>query len=572
MVKPTIARKKKRAGGEVYAAHLDRQQLKPSERANMDFADSQSGTMLRPMIPVDIPFLYRVFIKTVQRVPLHYSSLNSAAAYILVCDEDREAVGWYGSDCSLEDRKYATELGLQVLRLDLRKYAATHFPFNSEANENFRILRYILPKLWSDEATYRTKKSVDARRKPLYNAPVSIGCMDKYLDGSVGLREVAFASSDEAGGVPRLAFVPIKLNTVAVVNYADQWDLWIARGVTAPDEKAVLDYIMRLSASRSGNGLLSAMATVAKNPNVRVVRQGCERVLFRETIRVLTDFEPPGKTVAWTAPQPVTGGPGMLGMVGGSFGDSVNAIGRFGGVVGDAFSLDTAGRAFDGVMGAFSFGGAGSDAEERERGMAAGGGGPMPPHPPSAAERKNSGVAGAGAGAALGGKSDGARPASAAATSRVSMARFFSRSSAPPPADLSDAANAEADASKAAGPALPPPNKAIQGKSRGAFVGRDMLSHDMMDFHDALSVGASQSRAIIDTVAYEPVILVGYQVEIDEGPYAGRYVVTGVKKSVFQKSLFRLSNFEGEDEWVKLKRGTKAGLPFRVLRRVFDPN
>lgn len=572
MVKPTIARKKKRQVGEVYAAHLDRQQLKPSERANMAFADRQSGAMLRPMIPVDIPFLYRVFLKTVQRVPLHYSSLNSVAAYILVCDEDREAVGWYGSECSLEDRKYATELGLQVLRLDLRKIAATHFPFNSEANENFRILRYILPKLWGDEATYRNKKAVDARRKPIYNAPVSIGCMDKYLDGSVGLREVAFSSSDEAGTVPRLAFVPIELNTVAVLNYADQWDVWIARGVTAADEKAVLDYIMRLSASRSGNGLLSAMATVAKNPNVRITRQGCERILFRETIRMLTDFEPPGKTVAWTLPQPGMSGPGMMSMVGDSLGDSVDALGRLGGAVGDALSFDTAGRAMDGLMGAFSLGGgAGGDIEEKDKAMAAGGGaaGAWPPHPPSAAELKNSGVAGAGA--ALGGKGDTAQSASAAATSRLSMARFFSRSSAAPPA--ASAIDAEAaEATKASGPALPPPNKAIQSKTRGAFAGRDMLSHDMMDFHDALSVGASQSRAIIDTVAYEPVILVGYQVEIDEGPYAGRYVVTGVKKSVFQKSLFRLSNFEGEDEWVKLKRGNKAGLPFRVLRRVFEPN
>jgi hypothetical protein len=64
---------------------------------------------------------------------------------------------------------------------------------------------------------------------------------------------------------------------------------------------------------------------------------------------------------------------------------------------------------------------------------------------------------------------------------------------------------------------------------------------------------------------------VGYQIEIDEGLYRGRHVITATRKTLFQRSVFRLSSFDAEDTWIKLKRGSKVGIPFRVLRRVFDP-
>lgn len=587
MVKPGITRKKRRPpGAPHYAPHLDMLQLRPSERINLDQADrlGAAHSRMRPMIPIDTPFLYRILYKTAQRVPLHYSSLNSSSAFILVCDEEREAVGWYGQDCSLEDRKYATELGLQVLRFDLRKEAAVHFPFSSEATPNQRILRFMLPKLWCDEATYMAKKVADARRRVVYNAPVTIGCVDKYLDGSCGLREVAFATSDTRGAVPRLDFVPVELNTVAVLTYGDQWDIWVARGVSAADEKIAVDYITKLAALRSEQ--VSIITSVAKNPNVRVTKQGCERVLFREHLRMLTEFEPPGKTLVWTPPQVGAGlGGGVLDMMGDPLSDSVNALGRLGGVVGDALTLDTASRALGDVMGALTFGVAGGGREDgnpaSEKEQAAGRW--LPPPPPSAADEKNSGVAGAGAGKDSADKDKGGAQQ---AQSRLSVINFFGRSSLPPsgvnqtltlpPPPTADGAAAP-DAAKGgtghvAAKDVPPPNKVVMGKKKTKFAGRDMLSYDMMDFHDELSVGATKSQSIIETTMYEPLVLVGYQIEIDEGPYAGRYVVTGTKKTVFQKSLFRISNFELEDDWVKLKRGPKAGLPFRVLRKVFDPN
>ena len=65
-------------------------------------------------------------------------------------------------------------------------------------------------------------------------------------------------------------------------------------------------------------------------------------------------------------------------------------------------------------------------------------------------------------------------------------------------------------------------------------------------------------------------ILFSLQIEIDEGRYQGIHVVTGVRKTLFQKSLFRLSSFSAEDQWCRLRRGPKKnGVVFRPLRNVW---
>lgn len=58
--------------------------------------------------------------------------------------------------------------------------------------------------------------------------------------------------------------------------------------------------------------------------------------------------------------------------------------------------------------------------------------------------------------------------------------------------------------------------------------------------------------------------------EIDEGVYAGIFVVGEIKKSpVTRKTHFLLRGLNGDDFWIRLQRGPKKhGIPFRPLRKI----
>ena len=538
---------------------LSRSAIAPSTRVHLMTVD-KTVSLLRPMIPPESPFMYRVYCGTVQRVPQHYSSLCSSAAFILVIDSDREVVGWFGTDCKLVDRKLASELGLEVLRHDLRRADAHHFPFTSEADEKLRLLRYILPKLWCDETTYKSKAVQSQRSKPCVNAPVSVGLLDKFVDGSFALREVSFAAVNENGAVPRLNFVPIEMNTIAVVKYAEQWDIWISRGCSAYDEDLARSYITRLAASRAAaqsNGSSEVTASAldvlkAGNTNIRIVKQGCERVLFRCHMKVLTDYEPPGKCVPWS---PTAGGgllssalddnrdlqPGVQSVLIDPFakaaGGAVGGLTSFGGAVADVFSFGKSDVTTSGP------------GERVGGGSAAGGGGVLLTS--DAAEDKARGQGakdGVGEGGA-GGGGDGA-----GGESKKGLLSLLSLKGDKP------------------APSFPGLNLGSKTARKGhPYEGRDMLTFDMLDLVDDVSLGVTKSNQVIEAATYEPFILVGYQIEIDEGLYRGRHVITATRKTLFQRSVFRLSSFDAEDTWIKLKRGSKVGIPFRVLRRVFDP-
>lgn len=61
------------------------------------------------------------------------------------------------------------------------------------------------------------------------------------------------------------------------------------------------------------------------------------------------------------------------------------------------------------------------------------------------------------------------------------------------------------------------------------------------------------------------------QIEIDEGKFAGVYIVTDVKKTIWGKSLFELNNGlgQGSTVWVHLQRSRKkTGIKFRPLRPI----
>ena len=58
------------------------------------------------------------------------------------------------------------------------------------------------------------------------------------------------------------------------------------------------------------------------------------------------------------------------------------------------------------------------------------------------------------------------------------------------------------------------------------------------------------------------------QVEIDDGVYAGVFVVTEVKKNLLQQTLFHLCALDKDEFWIRLRRNNKSGKAFRPLRRV----
>jgi hypothetical protein len=69
---------------------------KPTERYRMSIIEKVE--VIRPPLPIDSPALIRVYLNTVQRVPLTYKSLSSYAAFILTCDTDRKVVLWFGAE------------------------------------------------------------------------------------------------------------------------------------------------------------------------------------------------------------------------------------------------------------------------------------------------------------------------------------------------------------------------------------------------------------------------------------------------------------------------------------------
>ncbi len=60
--------------------------------------------------------------------------------------------------------------------------------------------------------------------------------------------------------------------------------------------------------------------------------------------------------------------------------------------------------------------------------------------------------------------------------------------------------------------------------------------------------------------------------EVDEGLYAGVFVVIGYRKSFFRKTYFHLCGERNDECWVRLRRGNqdhmKRGVKFRPLRQV----
>jgi hypothetical protein len=238
-----------------------------------------------------------VYLATSQRVPLQLNQLNSAAAYLLICDADNRVMIWLGSNCPDTDIIFAKEMGLEIFRRDMRNYDATEIEdiiWEGREAERPALLKILLAECGTDEGTYRGKRTIAERKNEIENQPLCMSIMEKMPLGTFELLEIGYATPNEAGTIRRIPFSPIELDTIVLTSVDNQWDIWIARGNSPEDEEAAMKYVINCAVSRAG-----CTEAVARN-SIRVMRQGYERVTYRRYFKVLTDFEPPGRTVPWT--------------------------------------------------------------------------------------------------------------------------------------------------------------------------------------------------------------------------------------------------------------------------------
>jgi hypothetical protein len=251
---------------------------------------------MRPRIPADATCLYRCFALTSQRVPLNLQQLSSAAAYLLICDIDNRVVLWIGATCDDADIVFARDLGLEVFRRDQRNYDATNLAgiiWEGKEPDEPILLDYICEKCASDEAYYCSKKVRNARNTVPENQPISINVLIKSPEGLFELIEVGYQTPDEEGTIDRIPYAPIDTNTIIVSSVDSQWDVWISRGVTSEEEKAAVAWVYDLVYPDAN------IRIIDKSHNIRIIRQGCERVTYRRNFKVLTDYEPRNRTVPW---------------------------------------------------------------------------------------------------------------------------------------------------------------------------------------------------------------------------------------------------------------------------------
>jgi hypothetical protein len=88
--------------------------------------------------------IYRIYKTTVQRLPLHLSSINSNAAFLFFQESEREVTAWIGSDCNTEDSDLAKEIALFVIQKDYGKSYVKEIPIVTEGSEVVNYLQVIL--------------------------------------------------------------------------------------------------------------------------------------------------------------------------------------------------------------------------------------------------------------------------------------------------------------------------------------------------------------------------------------------------------------------------------------------
>jgi hypothetical protein len=300
--KPRLKVKKVKESGEVEVIRT--REVRPSSVAVARLAPPILVT--RPPIPEEPPFMYRIYRESVQRCPLSFKSLNTNASFIIVSDKERLVFVWEGSRASEKDKQLTLELALDILKRDLNETAATNEDIIHivEGNERHAFLLEMLRVMSFKESDYRSKIARVDRAKDLGdNSEIVVGTIERRSDGDFEIMTTGHQEVNEEGVMPRINFPPIlSPSSIIVVQVGDFWDLWISRGAEKePDlEKDVKAYITKKITQRHADD--PDMNAFFALEYIHIVRQGCERVLFRRHFKIFTDYEPPDRSIPWVPP------------------------------------------------------------------------------------------------------------------------------------------------------------------------------------------------------------------------------------------------------------------------------
>lgn len=285
--------------GAVYYLHIMQRQISKSRSRGVESFISRANSRLNiaegDRLP---PLLYRVYKNTFQRQIVEVSSLNSHAAYLILLDDDCAVVGWVGSLCSVEDRDTALQISNEILTRDYGQANPEPISVVSENGEIDELFEAVLEALATDFETFNSKHSISERRNELTNAVISVGVLVPDANCPDGFERIerAFAHPDSEGAVPRVDFVSVEKDTIAYVVIGQQYDLWLARGVSDILQQNAISYMEKMVE----RDLFEEVIGLEKSKlvqHLQVVYQGEERYAFRKPLKIFTEFEPSGKTI-----------------------------------------------------------------------------------------------------------------------------------------------------------------------------------------------------------------------------------------------------------------------------------
>jgi hypothetical protein len=207
--------------------------------------------------------------------------LNSHASFLVLSDRQARVTIWHGSKSAKHDQVIAEELGLNMVHEIPGGGGRLHLveDRNERQGKASKSLQIMLSSLWLTEQEYFSERLMTAREKPVSNSPRTMHIILKVGDG-YGLKKMAVADVDANGHVPKLSFEKVDNPLMmVVVEYGNQWDLWIGVQVTKFEIRNAQAVVKTLSSNR--DVAEPASSSVLFGEKIRVIKQGCERAVFR---------------------------------------------------------------------------------------------------------------------------------------------------------------------------------------------------------------------------------------------------------------------------------------------------
>eukprot|EP01038_Epipyxis_sp_PR26KG_P011620 gene11620-15559_t len=468
--------------------------------------------------------IYRIYHQTVQRQAVDIKSLNSNGCFLLTKDDEKEVIGWIGSMASTEDSDLLRELGIKVMRIDYHKKHTIEIPIIKEGLEIPQYLQVALDLLWSDSHTYTSKLSVRERSNAITNGSISVGLITSIVSNKTNpnifthdFEEFSFAHPDTHGKVPRVNFPStlLKENSIAYINIGSQWDLWIARGVKLQEEKSVINFLEETLSFQLADNVAFKKELLAQF--IQKTYQGEERVMFRRSLKIFTDFEPIGRTV----PRKIDHNNHKNNIINNNIynnnnninnNDNNNFVGNF--FIDPKNTTTTSNNNNDN-----------NNNNNNQFNTF-----PTKPLPENIPNSSNG-------------------------------ASFFqSLQQIEEKDDDEDDNNNEENGIVEFENALPNKSKYISnGKALisssitpycvNSLTELSIITTEMLVIYDHYSIGPDERKLLLNDAAQNPSILLGWQIEIDEGIYSGVFIISGIRKSFLRKSFFFLRALDGDEFW-----------------------